>query len=694
MGCFERGEGIFMAVTVETKTWASFKPEGPVVDTKLPGLDLKPGEVAADTWNAHEKSYTDINVHVDSKTQEFSALSTTQDRLKDLAAVLEKGRGVRTSAGKKQDVFESRVGATFTNDGSNGVNHVSITASPGATKQTFALQIKQIATQDTIFSSASNRVLSKTTALNLTDGNLIINNQNVAVTSSMTLEDLRDAINTQAGVSAKVSASIVEGTETTEVLGVVTHTTVYRLELTSTADNGGEKLTLSDNQGEAILGGFPLANNKYTPMRASGDFTVGGVTVSVTSAMTIYDVRNAINSAKNTGVQATVDTLTTGDLRLRLVSTETGKSIALANTVGTPLATLGLSVSGKSVSDLSAIYTLNGRLGSSASNTITTLEGVELRLLTPTTGTQLITGSIENNLQGIASTMDSFVSVLKDIHSFLKEQTKRDAEGVPDPDAYLAQNKFAKKFMLDFQSLIELPVPGLTGTDGPRMARDIGISFAWENGETTLKVDQKKLYSAIECDPDGMRRFLAFDFQSSGDVYMLKSPQKLDDSFQGKDIQLSLTKVTAGSGTNVHASFVVEGIAYAGVIDTTTRTVTGLAGGPFEHTTMAVSQSLLDSLVTDGVAQTRTFSVRQGMFDRVGNLLDNALAEDGDFAKAQSTTIGEKKVYEDQVTKLKQRATKAYEDMLSSFERIRGMLEKLENVRQQIDMLINYNSNR
>ncbi|MEB3702386.1 Putative flagellar capping protein [Candidatus Bealeia paramacronuclearis] len=235
------------------------------------------------------------------------ALSKTVDTLRGMS----KASGV-------ENVFDKRLGMASGLVSKLDQTYVAVNTQDGASVRSFDIKIQQQASSDVLTSGASLYYGDTTTALGLAAGNLSINGSSVAITNTMNLTDVMNAINsspifTVQGVQAQI--------QTTTLLGV----TFNRLSLTPQM---GGKLTISDDQGSAIKNALHFVNNEYTSLNLTGNLVIDGRTIAIDPSMTIYDVRNAIriecSQQLSQPATADVDIRGNGDYRLFVSRKDTG----------------------------------------------------------------------------------------------------------------------------------------------------------------------------------------------------------------------------------------------------------------------------------------------------------------------------------------------------------------------------------
>ena len=257
-------------------------------------------------------------------------------RLRNLVATLD--ALVSVSAFQTKKVTSSNPQAATATAGTS--------ASPGS----YDLIVTQLARAHRIASSAQ---ADSTSALGLS-GTVSINGVSVEITSDMSLNAIRAAIN---NAKAGVTASILNNTLVLESVASGAGATIELI------DAGGPVVVLASSTNEAVLTAtsdataqpashvvevYALATNHTVQGQAYGDttaalglsgtFSVNGVSISVGSGDSLEAIRDAINAA-GAGVTAAID-----GGRLVLTSDETGVAgrIGAEDVSGTVLQSLGI----------------------------------------------------------------------------------------------------------------------------------------------------------------------------------------------------------------------------------------------------------------------------------------------------------------------------------------------------------------
>jgi len=189
-----------------------------------------------------------------------------------------------------------------------------------------------------------------------------------------------------------------------------------------------------------------------TALGVAGDFTVNGQTVTVTTADSLAALRDRIN-ALNTGVTpagVTASILTVGpaDQRLILTSTTSGAAgIALADTTGTVLGTLGLLNPGSVLTAGSdAQFSIDGVSMTRTNNTVTdAIEGVTLTLETAEPGT-VATVAVSRFTGEASAAASTFVEAYNAVVNF---QAQQQVGGALRTDATLraSRSEFSRQLL-------------------------------------------------------------------------------------------------------------------------------------------------------------------------------------------------------------------------------------------------------
>ncbi len=227
-----------------------------------------------------------------------------------------------------------------------------------------------------------------------------------------------------------------------------------------------------------------------TALGMAGDFTVNGQTVTVTTDDSLAALRDRINTlntgATPSGVTASILTVGAGDARLILTSATPGAAgIALADTTGTVLGTLGLLDPGAILTAGSdAQFSIDGVALTRTSNSVTdAIEGLTLSLETAEPGT-VATVSVTRFVGEATAAASTFVQAYNAVVDFHAQQQ---VSGALRTDATLraSRSEFSRHLL-----------GVLTGTGGQTAgATQFGFSLTRSG---TLSVDTAVLDGALQ----------------------------------------------------------------------------------------------------------------------------------------------------------------------------------------------------
>ncbi len=203
-------------------------------------------------------------VKITSNTAKLSAYSELESKLKALESAAATLRNPRVTTGTA-DAFDAKRTQSRASGTIQASDLYGVTAANGTANGTYSITINRIARADTISGSGTPVIADATTATPLSvSGNLVLEGTNIAVTNTMTLTQIRDAIN-NASATTKVKASIVQAT-TGDVRLVLKHTQT------------GNAIALADDQSGTLLTDLGLAASGATDTSLSAELVLDGIT--------------------------------------------------------------------------------------------------------------------------------------------------------------------------------------------------------------------------------------------------------------------------------------------------------------------------------------------------------------------------------------------------------------------------------
>lgn len=341
-----------------------------------------------------------------------------------------------------------------------------------------------------------------------------------------------------------------------------------------------------------------------------GVFTLGVVDgealeITVTADMSLADIAEAINNGSDeSGVQASVLQVASGDYRLILSTVDTGETIAAAAGSGDDiLAELGITdSSGDFASELQAaqdaIFSIDGVEITRSSNEIDdVLEGVTLYLYQTTPDETSITIEIETDVSAVKEA----VTALADAYNAFREfaYTQQQVSTTNDDDETEASVLFGDGTMRSVSSAITSALNTLV--DGESMAL-LGLSFDETN---YLVLDEDTLDNALLTSLDEIEALFTFSMtSSSSDLLLLERGTSVPDAFTLDIVVDDNGDITSASVDGDSALFTVSG----------TRIV-GAAGSAYEGFTFVYAGSSTASV---------DLSFSSGIAEQLYNVADSA----------------------------------------------------------------------
>ena len=203
---------------------------------------------------------------IDTNTKKISAYSDLRTKLTALQTATTALRNPRVTSGDS-DAFDAKQTLSRESGSIAASSLYGVSAQNGAANGTYSVTINRVAKADTI--SGTKAITASSATPVTTSGNLVLEGTNIALTSSMTLTQIKDAINNVSSTT-KVTASIVQA-----------GTNDYRLLLKGSQT--GNAISISDDQTGSILTDLGLAASGATDTSLSAEIILDGVTVTRTS---------------------------------------------------------------------------------------------------------------------------------------------------------------------------------------------------------------------------------------------------------------------------------------------------------------------------------------------------------------------------------------------------------------------------
>lgn len=187
-----------------------------------------------------------LNTNVSENTTKIAAYQDMQSLLKTVVTSLEALRSAPGSTGQSNDVFRDRTAYLTSSSSTAAGTYLAATIEEGTDLGSHTINITQTATTNIIKSGSQS---SKSSDLgwsgDITLGTVGGNSANIAITATMSLADMADAINVE-NAATGITASVMKVSDSAYILVL-------------TADDTGATITASDSSGTLLSGSDTLA---------------------------------------------------------------------------------------------------------------------------------------------------------------------------------------------------------------------------------------------------------------------------------------------------------------------------------------------------------------------------------------------------------------------------------------------------
>jgi len=451
---------------------------------------------------------------------------------------------------------------------SNGVELLSATVGSTAVPGAYQIQVNQLAQAHSI--AAQGFVDQSTTAVASSAGTFAFKvgpsgqTTSVSVSTSMTLVQLRDAINA------------ADGDATASILSDGSGSNPYRLVLTAKSSGASNTITISSNPtdldftNKKVEEAYAAATNSFagTVSSNSGNnytgttnksFLVKIVTGGAAGAATYkYSVDGGItylgaNGATYDGSNAiTTQGALTDYIDSAAASNSTNEGVQIAFGAGTLAAddTFTVDVFNPTLqSAQDAVIEVGNLTFAKASNTITdAIQGVTLNLL-KADSSETIDVTIATDTGNIKEKVQDFVAAYNAALKYLNDQQKYDPKGGTAKP--LLGDRTAVSLQRQIQSLITSVVPGAS-TDINSLSK-VGISSDKSTGQLTLNASKFDAAVAKSL-KDVTRLFVGLGVPSNSQIEYVSKTSATQAGAYPVEILTAPTKATLTAGSAVPAA--------------------------------------------------------------------------------------------------------------------------------------------
>lgn len=460
--------------------------------------------------------------------------------------------------------------------------------------------------------------------------------------------------------------------------GTTTASSLLAITAASNAEIGSHSITINRiATTDTITSTVAQPDSTSTvPLTANTTLTVGGTAVSLTNAMTLTQIRDAINNVKSTsGVAATVVQASANAYRLVLKDTSTGKAITLSDDrSGAALTELGLAQSGATDTSLSAEMIVDGVTATRATNSINDLiDGLSIQLYQPDAG-HAITVDVSNNLTGVSDAVASFVAAYNDFVDYVKTQRAVSSDGSVSKDQVLYNDTLMQTNYRNMQGIISTGAIGLS-SGALKSLGDIGIDLG-SDGKLSV-TDNTKFEDSLLNNLDQVKSLFAFGTSASTGIRVVDRPDSVPSALVGKSITVNVT-ATDANGVPTAASFVVDGNTVDAVIQN------GFIRGA-DGTNLKDFRIGYEGGVITGTPFTGTFTPTQGIADQVGGALQTVLdPQTGDIKRSTDSLNDTNTHLQDQIDALKSQLDLYRTRLLAQFQAAQDAISIFESAKNSI----------
>lgn len=364
----------------------------------------------------------------------------------------------------------------------------------------------------------------------------------------------------------------------------------------------------------------PLSS-KSDDLGHSGVFSLqvdGGTSVDITidEDMSLAEIATAINDRKSTsGVQAAVLQVGSGEYKLVLTATDTGKSITATAVSGDDvLAGLGIvDADGAFQNEVQAaqdaVIELDGVRITRDSNEISdVVDGVTFYVYNTTPTDTSITVEIESDLGAVKEAIQALVDAYNAYRKWALTQQATTTSGTASDDAVLFGDGTLRNINRSIASVLSTTVDKLS-------LANVGVTYDSSNN---LTLDEDALDAALLEDLDGIQALFAFDLTtSSSDLMLLSRGSGAPSSFT-LDVEVDGSgNVTSASVGGNSALFTISGTRIIGATGTAYEGFTFVFVGSSDQSIgITTSYGLAELLYsTSNTAASTTSGTLQSLID-------------------------------------------------------------------------------
>lgn len=354
-------------------------------------------------------------------------------------------------------------------------------------------------------------------------------------------------------------------------------------------------------------------------------FSSSVVDITINEGDSLVDIAAAINSSSGqSGVSASILKVNDEDFRLTLQSNEVG--IANQHTIVDSTGVLSEVTFNLQQAAENAILTVDGLSIERSTNIIDdVVTDVSLTLLDETPnfglgGEVTVTANVSESTETADAGIVNFVNAFNEFRVFFAQQNIRDELGVFDEEAVLSNDTTLLTVMRQVQTELTRVVGGTQDTNFSRLT-DAGIIFTDFAGDD----ETPETSNILSFDPDDLSSKLATSYEKIRDIFEFQfnaSSNNISVFSRSNDITLTDYKLEiSNNGTQVRVLDTDDTFLFNADI--------AASGSSFVITGQEDTGLEGLTLIYTGGDDTITINQSQGIADRLFNILDPILEEDG-----------------------------------------------------------------
>lgn len=395
----------------------------------------------------------------------------------------------------------------------------------------------------------------------------------------------------------------------------------------------------------------------------------------------LVDIAAKFNAVKSTtGVSASVIKITDGNYQLRLSSDKTGSINSFGFADPDRVIRGDILTSTQKAEDSEIVFEgISVFRDSNSFNDLVT--DVTFNLLSETPTGASVSVVVARDTKAADSGIINFLNAYNDFRIFTERQGEVDDEGNLLDDAILGADTTLKTIELQVTTELTAVIAGISSSNLTRLS-EIGITFIDFEGDdetppTTnlLTIDQDVLDDALENNFDQVRALFEFTFTAdSTDISVFS---------RSNDITLTSYKLdiddTRDAGEEVRVLDSSNNFLFFGALTT-------LSSGAFKIT--GVDDTALEGMVyiyTGNASETITITNTQGVGDRLYNLLDGVLTEDGILDVAVDEVVDDSESIDDEIIKLEEQLETFRDTLIRQFAALEAAISRVNTLLQFLE---------